>query len=92
MIEGKYILADMCVGIRSLYDEVQRMCEDYRAPMDATPDFIVETTEADIEAERKQSEETPRRGCRRMRSMMHTWRPWRSIAGLPRHVSVAGGC
>ena len=58
MIEGKYILADMCVGIRSLYEEVQRMCEDYRAPMDATPDFIVETTEADIEAERKQSEET----------------------------------
>ena len=58
MIEGKYILADLCVGIRSLYDEVQRMCEDYRAPMDATPDFIVEITEADIEAERRQSEET----------------------------------
>lgn len=58
MIEGKYILADLCVGIRSLYDEVQRMCEDYRAPMDVTPDFIVEITEADIEAERRQSEET----------------------------------
>ena len=58
MFEGKYILADMCIGIRSLYDEVQRMCEDYRAPMDSTPEFIVETTEQDIEAERIQSEET----------------------------------
>lgn len=58
MYEGKYILADLCFGIRSLYDEVQRMCEDYRAPEDREPDVMVETTEQDIEAEREQSEQT----------------------------------
>ena len=58
MFEGKYILADMCIVIRSLYDEVQRMCGDYRAPEDSQPDLIVETTPQDIEAEREQSEQT----------------------------------
>ena len=58
VFEGKYILADLCICIRSLYDEVQRMCEDYRAPEDRQPDFVVETTEQDIEAERVQSEQT----------------------------------
>ena len=58
MIEGKYILADLCVVIRSVYDEVQRMCADYRAPEDQEPDVVVETGEQDIEAERVQSEQT----------------------------------
>ncbi len=58
MFEGKYILAEMCIGIRSLYDEVQRMCDDYRAPDDCVPDFVVETTPDDIAAEREQSELT----------------------------------
>lgn len=58
MYEGKYILADLCICIRSLYDEVQQMCIDYRAPEEAQPDFIVETTPADIDAEREQSEQT----------------------------------
>lgn len=58
MFEGKYILADMCVAIRSLYEEVQRMCADYRAPQDREPDFLVQTSEQEIEAERAQSEET----------------------------------
>lgn len=58
MFEGKYILADMCIGIRSLYDEVQRMCRDYRAPEDREPEFLVQITKQDIEAERAQSEQT----------------------------------
>lgn len=58
MFEGKYILADMCVAIRSLYEEVQRMCADYRAPQDREPDFLVQTSEQEIEAERAQSEQT----------------------------------
>lgn len=58
MFEGKYILADMCIDIRSLYDEVQRMCRDYRAPEDREPEFLVQITEQDIEAERAQSEQT----------------------------------
>lgn len=58
MFEGKYILADMCVAIRSLHEEVQRMCADYRAPQDREPDFLVQTSEQEIEAERAQSEET----------------------------------
>ena len=48
----------MCIGIRSLYDEVQRMCRDYRAPEDREPEFLVQITEQDIEAERAQSEQT----------------------------------
>lgn len=58
MFEGRYILADMCILIRSLYDEVQRMCADYRAPEGREVDFVVETTPQDIEAERAQSEQT----------------------------------
>ena len=58
MIEGKYILADMCIGICSLYDEVQRMCADYKAPAEATPDFVVTTTQADIDEENRQSDAT----------------------------------
>lgn len=58
MFEGKYILADMCIAIRSLYEEVQRMCADYRAPQDREPDFLVQTSEQEIEAERAQSEQT----------------------------------
>ena len=58
MFEGKYILADLCIGIRSLYEEVQRMCEEYRAPKEHDVDFWVETSEQDIEEERVQSEQT----------------------------------
>ena len=58
MFEGKYILADLCIGIRSLYDEVQQMCADYRAPEGRQPDFVIETSEQDIRAEHVQSEQT----------------------------------
>ena len=58
MFEGKYILADMCIGIRSLYDEVHRMCEEYRCADEREAEFWVETTEEDLEEERKQSEQT----------------------------------
>ena len=51
-------MAEMCVGIRSLYDEVQRMCAEYRAPAGREADFVVEISEKDIEAEREQSEQT----------------------------------
>ena len=58
MIEGKYILADLCILIRSVYDEVQSMCADYRAPEEREVDFVVETKAEEIEAEREQSEQT----------------------------------
>ena len=48
----------MCIGIRSLYDEVHRMCEEYRCAEEREAEFWVETTVEDLEEERKQSEQT----------------------------------
>lgn len=58
MKEGIYILADLCVGIRSLYDEVHTLCRDYLAPEGATPLFWITTTPEDIEEENRQSDRT----------------------------------
>lgn len=55
MLEGIYQLADMNVGIRSLYDEVHLMCADYRVSGNVQPDFRVTTSEQDIVSEREQS-------------------------------------
>jgi len=52
---GVYKIADTIIRISSQYDEVHVMCHDYRVADDATPDMLVETTEADILREREQS-------------------------------------
>lgn len=56
MISGTYQLANLLIRIDSIYDEVHRLCRDYAAA--GEPLITVSTTEADIEAERKQSELT----------------------------------
>ena len=52
-MNGIYRIADRCIGIRSLYPDVHTLCRAYAAAQ--TPDFSVETTQADIEFERERS-------------------------------------
>ena len=56
MYKGTYRIAKQNIEVRSLYDTVQTMYEDYRT--DAPCEFSVETTEADIEFERVRSDKT----------------------------------
>jgi len=53
MNEGIYLLADMRIGISSMYQEVHDMLRDYATTGEAL--FSVRTTQADIEEERRQS-------------------------------------
>jgi len=53
MNEGIYLLADMRIGISSMYQEVHDMLRDYATTGEAS--FCVRTTQADIEEERRQS-------------------------------------
>lgn len=50
-----YKIAQLNITISSLYDEVHRLCEDYLSADEKT-DFLVETTQADIDFERMKSE------------------------------------
>lgn len=49
-----YRIADRNIAVSSLYGEVHRLCADYLVP-DAVPDFAVQTTQADIDFEKKKS-------------------------------------
>jgi len=53
MNEGIYLLADLRVGISSIYQEVHDMLRDYATTGEAQ--LCVRTTQADIEEERRQS-------------------------------------
>lgn len=53
MKEGTYLLADLLIRIRSIYDEVHTLCRDYAA--EGEPLFTVTTGPSDIEEERRQS-------------------------------------
>ena len=44
-----YKIAEKTIEIRSVYENVHKLCADYTA--DGTPDFCIETTDADITAE-----------------------------------------
>lgn len=55
MMTGTYRLADVAVGIESIYDEVHLMCADYRT--DEAPEFVVRTTAEDIAEEGRMSDE-----------------------------------
>lgn len=55
MKSGTYILGGVAIRIESIFDEVQRMCMDYRT--DAAPELTVSTTLADIEEEGRLSDE-----------------------------------
>ena len=55
MYSSTYLLADVPIRIDSLYDEVQRMCADYRT--DLAPQVHVATTADDIAAEGRMSDE-----------------------------------
>ena len=49
-----YAIAERNIAVTSLHDEVHQLCADYLSP-DAASDFAVETTQADIEFERKKT-------------------------------------
>lgn len=53
METGIYKIADTVVEIHSLHSEVQELCQDYKS--DETPELIIETTQSDIDFERKKS-------------------------------------
>lgn len=55
MTSGVYRLGGHAVELRTQYKAVHRMCRDYAA--DAEPEYTIETTPADIEAERARSSE-----------------------------------
>lgn len=57
MYNGKYKIAGCVIEIRSLYDEVQALCHGYEceASGEASPELLIEITEADIENERERS-------------------------------------
>lgn len=52
---GIYKIADTSLEIRSIHEQVQRMCRPYS--FDGEPELMIETTENDIEYERKKSSE-----------------------------------
>ena len=49
-----YAIAERNIAVTSLHDEVHQLCADYLSP-DASSDFAVETTQADIEFERQKT-------------------------------------
>lgn len=55
MMRGTYLLGGVAIGIESQFDEVQRLCADYRTEL--APEFTVSTTMQDIEAEGRMSDE-----------------------------------
>lgn len=58
MFSGTYLLADLRIGIESIYEEVHTLCRDYATTGEAL--FSVRTTQEDIEEERRQSALTRR--------------------------------
>ena len=54
MITGKYFFAGKIVEVNSLHEKVHEYCDSYRTTVPA--DFIVTTTQEDIEFERSRSE------------------------------------
>lgn len=54
---GRYLIADKCIEIRSLYRDVHRYCERYRTERE--PDFTVVIGESDLAFERGRGAETP---------------------------------
>lgn len=53
---GTYRIADIVIRIESIYRRVHRLCEAYRC-LEDSPDFTAQITQADIDFERKCSEE-----------------------------------
>ncbi len=51
---GTYRIGGQTIRIVSLYEEVHRLCRDYRA--DGEPDFTVETSQTDLDYERTRAE------------------------------------
>ncbi len=49
-----YRIAEKNIGITSIYEDIHRICEDYRAD-GAEPDFTVEISQDDIDRERSRS-------------------------------------
>lgn len=49
-----YRIADRCIKMDSLHEEVHKLCSDYRVP-DGNVDFAITTTPADIDYERQRS-------------------------------------
>ena len=52
---GTYRIGGQTIRIVSLYEEVHRLCRDYRA--DGEPDFTVETAQTDLDYERTRAED-----------------------------------
>ena len=53
-MDGVYKFADKIVQICTICDYTHKMCKNYKS--DGTPEFVIATTESDIERERKKSE------------------------------------
>ena len=58
-MEGLYKIAEHTVRVISLYKKVHIMCRDYRAAEEA-PEIVISTSQADIDAERRKSEQEDR--------------------------------
>ena len=68
-MENIYTIAEKNIRIISLYEEVHRLCADYRAPEGAAVDFAVRTTREDIAAEQEKSD----RECAAAGLPVQTW-------------------
>ena len=58
-MEGLYKIAEHTVRVISLYKKIHVMCRDYRAAEEA-PEIVLSTSQADIDAERRKSEQEDR--------------------------------
>lgn len=82
MYSGTYKFADIPVEIKSVYEEVHKLCRDYIS--DENPCFSIETNQTDIDFERKKSESNDKKNGLPIRnftdSYLETLAVYRKIA------------
>ena len=82
MYSGTYKFADIPVEIKSVYEEVHKLCSDYIS--DENPCFSIETNQTDIDFERKKSESNDKKNGLPIRnftdSYLETLAVYRKIA------------
>lgn len=95
MYSGTYKFADIPVEIKSVYEEVHKLCRDYIS--DENPCFSIETNQTDIDFERKKSESNDKKDGLNIRnftdSYLETLAVYRKIANnfLDRNIILFHG-
>lgn len=95
MYSGTYKFADIPVEIKSVYEEVHKLCRDYIS--DENPCFSIETNQTDIVFERKKSESNDKKDGLPIRnftdSYLETLAVYRKIANnfLDRNIILFHG-